>query len=121
MKAGIGGRLGSGKQWWSVISLRDEVAGIRHLVDDGSAEGAFNFAAPEQVTNGDLTHRLGSALHRPTLALVPGFALKIALGDFAEELLIDQRMSPQRLLDSGFEFADPTVDDVVRGLLAATG
>jgi uncharacterized protein (TIGR01777 family) len=117
VKAGIGGRLGSGKQWWSVISLRDEVAGIRHLVDDESAEGPFNLAAPEQVTNADLTDRLGSALHRPTLAMVPGFALKIVLGDFAEELLIDQRMTPAKLLASGFEFQDPTVDAVIADLL----
>jgi uncharacterized protein (TIGR01777 family) len=121
VRAGIGGRLGSGRQWWSVISIRDEVAAIRHLIEHDSVAGPVNLAAPEQVTNADLTHRLGAALHRPTLAVVPGFALKVVLGDFAEELLIDQRMSPQRLLDSGFEFADPTVDDVVRGLLAATG
>ena len=118
VRAGIGGRLGSGRQWWSVISLRDEVAAIRHLIEHGALEGAVNLAAPEQVTNADLTHRLGVAVHRPTLAIVPGLALKAVLGEFADELLIDQRMSPQRLLDSGFEFADPTVDDVVRGLLA---
>jgi uncharacterized protein len=118
VRAGIGGRLGSGNQWWSVISLRDQVAALRHLVDDDTLEGAFNLAAPEQVTNRDLTDRLGKAVHRPTLAIVPGFALKIALGDFADELLIDQRMSPSRLLGSGFEFRDPTVDDVVRDLLS---
>ena len=118
VRAGIGGRLGSGRQWWSVISIRDEVAAIRHLIEHDALEGAVNLAAPEQVTNADLTHRLGVAVHRPTLAIVPGLALKAVLGEFADELLIDQRMSPQRLLDSGFEFADPTVDDVVRGLLA---
>jgi uncharacterized protein (TIGR01777 family) len=120
-RAGIGGRLGSGRQWWSVISLRDEVAGLRHLITDESLEGPYNFAAPEQVTNGDLTTALGKALHRPTLAVVPGFALRAVLGEFAEELLIDQRMSPARLLGSGFEFSDPTVDDVVRGLLGSDG
>jgi len=118
VRAGIGGRLGSGRQWWSVISIRDEVAAIRHLIEHDTLEGAVNLAAPEQVTNADLTHRLGVAVHRPTLAIVPGLALKAVLGEFADELLIDQRMSPQRLLDSGFEFVDPTVDDVVRGLLA---
>jgi len=121
VRAGIGGRLGSGKQWWSVISLRDEVAALRHLVDHDTLEGPFNLAAPEQVTNSDLTDRLGTALHRPTLAMVPGFALKIVLGDFAEELLIDQRMAPTKLLDSGFEFQDPTVDAVVADLLSHTG
>jgi len=120
VRAGIGGRLGSGKQWWSLISLRDEVAAIRHLVDHDTLEGPFNLAAPEQVTNSDLTDRLGSALHRPTLAIVPGFALKIVLGDFAEELLLDQRMSPSKLLDSGFEFQDPTVDAVIADLLSHT-
>ena len=118
VRTGFGGRLGSGRQWWSVISIRDEVAAIRHLIEHDALEGAVNLAAPEQVTNADLTHRLGVAVHRPTLAIVPGLALKAVLGEFADELLIDQRMSPQRLLDSGFEFVDPTVDDVVRGLLA---
>jgi uncharacterized protein (TIGR01777 family) len=118
VRAGIGGRLGSGRQWWSVISLRDEVAALRHLVDHESADGPFNLAAPEQVTNSDLTDRLGSALHRPTVAMVPGFALKVVLGDFAAELLIDQRMSPAKLLDSGFEFQDATVDAVITDLLS---
>jgi uncharacterized protein (TIGR01777 family) len=121
IRAGVGGRLGSGRQWWSLISLRDEVAGIRHLIEDESLEGAYNFAAPEQVTNGDLADALGRALHRPTLVPVPGFGLRIALGDFAEELLIDQRLSPARLLASGFEFRDPTVDAIVRGMLAPAG
>jgi uncharacterized protein (TIGR01777 family) len=120
VRAGVGGRLGSGRQWWSVLSLRDEVAALRHLVDDDTLDGPFNLAAPEQVTNKDLTDRLGKALHRPTLAMVPGFALKAALGDFADELLIDQRMSPSRLLGSGFEFQDPTVDDVIADLLGRT-
>ncbi|MBI1376907.1 MAG: TIGR01777 family protein [Frankiales bacterium] len=118
LRAGIGGRLGSGRQWWSLISLRDEVAALRHLMDDERLDGPVNLAAPEQVTVADLTSRLGSALHRPTLAFVPGVALRAVLGEFAEELLIDQRLEPRRLLDTGFEFADPTVDDIVRDLLA---
>ena len=72
------------------------------------------------MTNGDLTDRLGKALHRPTLAAVPGFALRAVLGDFADELLIDQRLSPSRLLGSGFEFQDPTVDAVIEDLLHHT-
>ena len=120
IRAGIGGRLGSGTQWWSLISLRDHVAGIRHLIDNESIVGPVNFAAPEQCTNADLTSALGKALHRPTLAVVPRFALRAVLGEFADELLIDQRMAPKRLLETGFEFLDPTVDDVVRGLLSPT-
>ncbi len=117
LRAGVGGHLGSGRQWWSLVSLRDEVGAIRHLIDDESLSGPYNLSAPEQVTNGDLAGALGRALHRPTLAPVPGFGLTLALGDFAEELLIDQRLSPARLLAGGFEFRDPTVDDIVRGLL----
>jgi uncharacterized protein (TIGR01777 family) len=120
VRAGIGGRLGSGKQWWSVISLRDEVAAIRHLIDDESIEGPVNLCAPEQCTNADLTAALGRALHRPTLAAVPSFALRTVLGEFAEELLIDQRMTPRLLTETGFEFRDPTVEDVVRGLVGST-
>jgi uncharacterized protein (TIGR01777 family) len=117
IRAGVGGRLGSGRQWWSLISVRDEVAGIRRLADDESLEGPYNFSAPEQVTNGELAAALGRALHRPTIAAVPGFGLRVVLGDFADELLIDQRLSPARLLGAGFEFQDPTVADIVRGLL----
>ena len=120
VRLGVGGRLGSGKQWWSLISLRDEVSAIRHVIDHDSVAGPVNLAAPEQVTNADLTNALGRALHRPTLAFVPRIALRAVLGDFADELLIDQRMSPKVLTESGFEFQDPTVGDVVRDLIAST-
>ena len=118
VKMGVGGRLGSGKQWWSPISLRDEVGALRHLIATESLVGPVNLAAPEQVTNGDLTARLGRALGRPTLAAVPGFALRAVLGEFADELLIDQRMAPAALLASGYEFLDPTVDDIITDLLS---
>ncbi len=118
VRAGIGGRLGSGRQWWSLISLRDEVAALRHLIDTESLEGPVNLAAPEQTTNADLTAALGKALHRPTLAIVPRFALRAVLGEFADELLIDQRMAPRRLTDTGFVFSDPTIEDIVRGVVS---
>lgn len=117
VRLGIGGRLGSGRQWWSLISLHDQVAGIRHLITHESISGPVNFAAAEQVTNADLTARLGRALHRPTLAMVPGFALRAVLGEFAGELLIDQRMSPSTLLESGYELAHPTIDAIIEDLL----
>lgn len=118
VRLGAGGRLGSGRQWWSPISLRDEVGALRHLIITESIDGPVNLAAPEQVTNGDLTAMLGRALHRPTLATVPGFALRAVLGEFADELLIDQRMAPVALLASGYEFLDPTVEDIVTDLLS---
>jgi uncharacterized protein (TIGR01777 family) len=118
VRAGIGGRLGSGKQWWSLISLDDEVAALRHLADTESLHGAVNLTAPEQVTNGDLTAALGKALHRPTLAVVPRPALRLVLGEFADELLIDQRMSASRLAGSGFEFRHPTVASMIDALVS---
>ena len=119
VRAGVGGRLGSGRQWWSLISLDDEVAAVRHLADTASLHGAVNLTAPEQVTNADLTSALGHALHRPTVALVPRPALRLVLGEFADELLIDQRMSARRLSDSGFEFRHPTVASMVEAAVAA--
>jgi uncharacterized protein (TIGR01777 family) len=119
VRLGVGGRLGSGKQWWSLISLRDEVGAIRHIISHDSISGPVNLAAPEQITNADLTSALGHALHRPTLAFVPRVALHAVLGDFADELLIDQRMAPKLLTESGFVFQDPTIDDVIRDLLAS--
>ena len=113
VKLGVGGRLGSGKQWWSPISLADEVGALRHLCDSPDLSGPVNLVAPEQATNAALTAALGHAVHRPTVAVVPGFALRIALGEFADELLLDQRMSSRRLVESGYEFAHPTIDAIV--------
>ena len=117
VRAGIGGNLGSGRQWWSPISISDEVRALRHLVDTDSLDGPVNLVAPEQVTNGDLTSMLGHALHRPTLARVPGFALRAVLGEFGDELLIDQRLAPGALLGTGFEFQHPSVQQIVDDLL----
>jgi hypothetical protein len=118
VRLGVGGRLGSGRQWWSLISLDDQVAGIRHLISTDTLEGPVNFAAPEQVTNADLTAALGRAVHRPTLAIVPRPVLRAVLGEFADELLIDQRMAPARLLASGFTFRHPTIATIVEDLVA---
>lgn len=116
-KLGGGGPLGNGKQWWSLISLDDEVRGIRHAIDTESLVGPANFAAPEQITNGDLAKALGSALSRPSLVPAPLFGLKLVLGDFAEELVISQRMAPNALIASGFEFSHPTIDAIVHDML----
>ncbi|HET9770531.1 MAG TPA: TIGR01777 family oxidoreductase [Acidimicrobiia bacterium] len=106
-KFGVGGKLGSGRQWMSWISLEDEVAAIVHLLGDESLSGPFNLTAPNPVTNADMTRAIGAALHRPTLIPAPAFALKAALGpEMASELLlVSQRALPTRLLDSGFTFA----------------
>jgi uncharacterized protein (TIGR01777 family) len=119
-KFGVGGKLGSGRQWMSWISLEDEVGAILHLLGDEAPGGAFNLTAPNPVTNADLTKALGEALHRPTLIPAPKFALKAALGgEMAEELLlVSQRALPTRLLDSGYTFAHPELADALKVALA---
>ncbi|CAN5223935.1 TIGR01777 family oxidoreductase [soil metagenome] len=110
----LGGRLGSGEQYWPVISLVDEVAAIRFLLEH-EVSGPVNLTAPEPVTNGEFTKILGRVLGRPTLAAVPSFALRIALGEFADEgVLIGQRAVPTVLLGNGFTFTHPTAEAILR-------
>lgn len=109
VKAGIGGRLGSGRQYWPWISLDDEIRAIEHLLTADVA-GPVNLSAPEPVTNAEFTRTLGRVLHRPTPFVVPAFAARVALGEFATEVLIGQRALPRRLVDSGFAFADTDLD-----------
>lgn len=116
-KLGLGGRLGDGRQYWSFISLRDQVAALRHLVDNESLSGPFNLTAPEPVTNAEVTAAMGRVLGRPTLLSVPEFALKAVLGEMAVEVVGSHRAVPARLLDSGFRFAHPTVDQAIAAAL----
>jgi uncharacterized protein (TIGR01777 family) len=118
VKAGLGGRLGSGRQYWSFISLADEVAAIRHVLDHDAIEGPVNLTAPNPVTNAEATKAMGKALHRPTVFAVPPFALRAVLGEFANEILIGQRVLPNVLTDSGFTFAHPTVHEAIAAALA---
>lgn len=117
-KLGLGAPLGSGRQWTSWISLRDEVAAIRHLLT-AEVSGPVNLVGPAPVTNRQFTKALGRVLHRPTLPIsVPGFVLKAAVGQFADEgILIGQRLAPKVLQDSGFRFADEDVDAGLRASL----
>jgi uncharacterized protein (TIGR01777 family) len=112
--AGLGGRLGSGRQYWSYIALHDEVAAIRHLMDRADLSGAFNLTAPQPVTNRQVTEAMGRVLHRPTLLSVPAPALRLALGEMAGDVLGSQRVLPTRLLQSGFTFAFPGIEDAIR-------
>ena len=109
-RAGLGGRLGSGKQWASSISLRDTTAAILHLLTH-PVSGPVNLVAPEPARNRDVTSALAKALHRPALFPVPPAALAVVLGkECAEEMLMaSQRIVPRRLLESGFVFRDATI------------
>ncbi|MFD4757680.1 TIGR01777 family oxidoreductase [Streptomyces sp. NPDC058439] len=116
-RAGLGGRLGNGRQYWSFIALHDEIAALRHILETESLSGPVNLTGPDPVTNGEVTAAMGRVLHRPTLLTAPAPALRIALGDFAGDVLSSQRVLPGRLLDSGFVFAFPGIDAAIRAAL----
>ncbi|MFF6998574.1 TIGR01777 family oxidoreductase [Streptomyces sp. NPDC008313] len=116
-RAGLGGRLGDGRQYWSFIALHDEVAALRHLLDTGTLSGPVNLTAPEPRTNREVTEAMGRVLHRPTLFTAPAPLLRLALGEMSGDILGSQRVLPARLLDSGFAFAFPGIDDALRAAL----
>jgi uncharacterized protein (TIGR01777 family) len=105
---GLGGKLGNGKQWWSWITLHDQIRAICHLLEK-PIEGAVNLTAPNPATNQEFTSALARALHRPAVFPVPGIALKIALGGFSSEILGSKKVMPQKLMDSGFTFDYPHI------------
>lgn len=105
-KMGLGGRLGNGKQWWSWITLHDEIKAISYLLE-ADLEGPVNLTSPNPVTNAEFTAALARALRRPALFPAPAIALKIALGGFSTEILGSKRILPQRLIDAGFQFDFP--------------
>ncbi|MER5751227.1 TIGR01777 family oxidoreductase [Streptomyces sp. NPDC002088] len=113
-KAGLGGRLGDGRQYWSYISLHDEVAAIRHLIERDDLSGPFNLTAPQPLTNREITAAMGRVLRRPALFSVPEPVLRAALGEMAGDVLGSQRVVPKRLLESGFAFAFPGIEDAIR-------
>lgn len=115
-KLGLGGPLGSGRQYWSSISLADEVRALRFLLDT-PAQGIFNLTAPTPVTNAEFTRALAQALHRPAFLPVPAVALRLVVGEFASEILGSQRVLPRRLLEAGFTFQDDTVERITASLL----
>ena len=116
-KLGIGGRLGSGKQYWSFITLHDELAAFSFLLSHSDIRGPVNLTAPQPATNAQMTRALGKALHRPTLFAVPSIALKIVLGEFSQEVLGSARVEPQVLMNAGFTFAHPDIASAMRTLV----
>lgn len=114
----LGGRLGSGTQYMSWISLDDEIAAIRFALENPDVSGPVNLTGPAPVTNAEFTRALGEALGRPAPWIVPGFALRIALGELADTALTGQRAMPTVLEANGFTFQHPTLG---AALAAATG
>ena len=103
-RLGLGGKLGSGRQYWPWISLTDQIRALRFLLDTETLSGPVNLTGPEPVTNAAITAAIGDVVHRPTILPCRAVALKIALGEFAGEVLISQRVLPRRLLEAGFAF-----------------
>jgi len=118
-RLGAGGRMGDGRQWWSWITIDDEVAAIRWLLDH-DISGPVNAVAPTAVTNRDFTSALAHAVHRPAIFPVPAFGPRLLLGrDLADALLFtSQRVRPAALEASGFTFAHPTIDTALAAVLA---
>jgi uncharacterized protein (TIGR01777 family) len=116
-KAGLGGRFGDGRQYWSFVALHDEVAAIRHLIDTDGLSGPFNLTAPNPLTNREISAAMGRVLRRPSLFTVPAPALKLVLGEMSGDVLGSQRVLPKRLLESGFTFAFPEIEGAIRAAL----
>ncbi len=113
VKLGLGGPLGDGRSWWSWITLEDELRAIDHLLH-ADVSGPVNLVAPDAERNRTLITALAKAHHRPSVLPVPAFALRAALGEFAEEVLASRRLAPAALLASGFRFSHPDVASAVR-------
>jgi uncharacterized protein (TIGR01777 family) len=109
----VGGPMGSGDQYYSWIHVQDMIAAIRFLIGNKSAQGAFNMTAPNPVTSRQFGKTLGKVMRRPSVVPVPGFAMKIALGEVSMTALEGQRVIPKRLLDMGFEFKYPELEEAL--------
>jgi uncharacterized protein len=118
-KFGLGGRLGSGKQWMSWITLEDVVGVIGTAIADKSWNGPFNVVAPSPVRNAEFTCVLASVLHRPAFFAAPAFALRIALGEMADALLLSsQRVFPAKLEEAGYRFQQEILEAALYEILA---
>ena len=117
-RMGIGGRVGSGKQWMSWIALEDVVNGLKFLMGETSTRGPVNFVAPNPVTNAEFTKTLGRVLSRPTIFPVPEFGVRLAFGEMADALLLSsQRVEPGVLKSKGFEFKWTMLESALRNIL----
>jgi uncharacterized protein (TIGR01777 family) len=107
-KLGVGGVVGSGKQWMSWVSLDDVVGIINYALENDNVRGAVNVVAPNPVTNEEFTKTLGTVLYRPTFLPLPEFAVNLVFGEMGDALLIDStKVIPRRMKDSGYEFKNP--------------
>ena len=118
---GAGGRLGSAKQWMSWVTLEDVVAILRFAIENASVRGAINIVSPQPLQNAEFTRVLAKEMHRPALFPAPAFALRLALGEMADALLLSsQRVAPQALEKLGYRFLHPDSNSALSAILAKT-
>ena len=121
-RMGIGGRIGSGKQWMSWIALDDVIGAIKFALSNDALHGPVNFVAPNPVTNSEFTKTLGKALSRPTLFPIPAFGIRLVFGEMADALLLSsQRVAPASLIKAGYQFQYPGLKEALRHSLAVGG
>lgn len=113
---GLGGKLSNGKQWWSWITLHDQIRAIAFLLEN-KVSGPVNLTSPNPVTNSEFTAGLARAMHRPALFPVPAFALKVVLGGFSAEVLGSKKVMPQVLTEAGFTFDYPHISSALEKLV----
>jgi len=116
-KFGLGGKLGSGRQWTSWIALQDVVAIVQEALRNDSWKGPINLVAPQAARNSDFTKSLAEVLHRPAIFTVPAFVLRVAMGEMAETLLGGVRVAPQVLEQNGYRFLHANLDEALKAIL----
>jgi uncharacterized protein (TIGR01777 family) len=117
-RMGVGGRIGSGKQWMSWIALDDVVGAIEFALTNQTLSGPINFVAPNPVTNAEFTKTLGKALSRPTIFPIPAFGVRLTFGEMADALLLSsQRVGPERLQAAAYQFKHSQLDEALRDVL----
>lgn len=117
-KLGLGGAMGSGRQWMSWIHMNDLIGIILHIINNKNIKGAVNGTAPNPVTNNVFSSILGRVLRRPALMPAPAFVLKMMLGEMAKELLLSgQRVMPTKILDAGYDFQYTELENALRDIV----
>ncbi|HEY2352769.1 MAG TPA: TIGR01777 family oxidoreductase [Candidatus Acidoferrum sp.] len=114
---GVGGKLGSGRQWMSWVALEDVVAIVRKALTEDGLSGAVNVVTPGAVRNAEFTKALAAAMHRPSIFTVPKFALRLALGEMADALMASDRVVPEKLTEQGYGFLHANIEETLRTIL----
>jgi uncharacterized protein (TIGR01777 family) len=117
-KMGVGGVVGSGKQWWSWIALNDLLRIYQYSIENNEIKGVVNAVAPHPLTNKDFVKTLGKVLHRPSIFPLPAFVVKLIFGDMGQELLLEgQKVIPKKLMDAGFGFEQTELETALKSML----